>query len=199
LAAVFGAVVRSSTAQAGLCVPQTEFVCAGLQSHLNALGQSIDVLAQQQEGLVWGTNASLNATMTIMFQLAGNPNQDEFGIVGIDSRGGLTGLCAVFPSDDFNTGYFAVASFRAGNTLTVNLFNTGASFEAWALWVDLAGARQERPGHVLQSQATTSMAKVHSLYSPAPIWKSGTGGWPGRFHEPDPGGRLRRWAGVLRR
>jgi len=126
LVAVLGALVRGSPAQAGLCVPQTEFTCSGLQAHLNTLGQAIDVLTQQQEGLVWGTGASLNATMTIMFQLAGNPNQDEFGIVGINSQGHLAGLCAVFPSDDFNTGYFAVASFRAGNTLRVNLFDNEA-------------------------------------------------------------------------
>ena len=65
--------------------------------------------------------------MSIMFQLAGNPNQDEFGIVGLNAAGGLSGLCAVFPAGDFNTGYFAVASFRSGDKLTVNLFDASAS------------------------------------------------------------------------
>ena len=118
-----GVVVLGAPAQAGLCVPQTAFACTSLQSHFNALGESIDVLTQQEEGLVWSTSVSSNATMSIMFQLAGNPNQDEFGIVGLNASGTLAGLCPVFPSDVFNTGYFAVASFRPGNLLTVNLFD----------------------------------------------------------------------------
>src|SRR6185369_15070004 len=97
LAAVVGVVVHGAPAHAGFCVPQTEFACTGLQNQYNALGESIDVLTQQQEGLVWGTSASMNATMSIMFQLAGNPNQDEFGIVGLNAAGNLSGLCAVFP------------------------------------------------------------------------------------------------------
>jgi len=126
-AAVVAVVVHGAPAHAGLCAPQTAFICTGLQNQLNVLGESIDVLTQQQEGLVWATNASSNTTMSIMFQLAGNPNQDEFGIVGLNAAGGLSGLCAVFPAGDFNTGYFAVASFRSGDKLTVNLFDASAS------------------------------------------------------------------------
>ena len=126
-AAVVAVVVHGAPAHAGLCAPQTEFICAGLQNQLNTLGESIDVLTQQQEGLVWATNASSNTTMSIMFQLEGNPNQDEFGIVGLNAAGRLSGLCAVFPAGDFNTGYFAVASFRSGGLLTVNLFDASAT------------------------------------------------------------------------
>jgi len=127
LATAVGVVLHGSPAHAGLCVPQTAFACTGLQSQFNTMGESIDVLTQQQEGLVWGTNASMNATMTIMFELAGNPNQDEFGIVGLNAGGNLSGLCAVFPANDFHTGYFAVASFRSGGVLTVNLFDASAT------------------------------------------------------------------------
>jgi len=127
LAIAIGVVAHSGPAHAGLVVPQTTFASAILQNQLNTLGESIDALTQQQEGLVWTTNVSSNATMNIMFQLAGNPNQDEFGIAGLDGAGGLSGLCTVFPPDDFNTGYFAVASFRSGGLLTVNLFDVSAS------------------------------------------------------------------------
>jgi hypothetical protein len=126
-ATVVGVAVHVAPARAGLCAPQTVFICAGLQNQLNTLGESIDVLTQQHEGLVWATNASSNTTMSIMFQLAGNPNQDEFGIVGLNAVGSLSGLCAVFPAGGFNTGYFAVASFRSGDKLTVNLFDASAS------------------------------------------------------------------------
>ena len=127
LASLLGVVVLGAPAQAGLCVPQTSFACTSLQSQLNALGESIDVLTQQQDGLVWTTNASLNSTMSIMFQLAGNPNQDEFGIAGLGPAGRLSGLCTVFPANAFSTGYFAVASFRSGGLLTVNLFDASAT------------------------------------------------------------------------
>ena len=126
-ATVVGVAVHGAQAHAGLCEPQTTFAYTSLQSQLNSLGESIDVLTQQQEGLVWSTNASSNSTMSIMFQLAGNPNKDEFGIVGLTSVGSLSGLCVVFPSDAFNTGYFAVASFRSGGLLTVNLFDASAN------------------------------------------------------------------------
>jgi hypothetical protein len=124
--AVVGVLIHGVPAHAGLCAPQTAFASTTLQSQLNTFGESIDVLTDQQDGLVWGTNASLNATMSIIFQLAGNPNQDEFGIAGLNPTGGLAGLCAVFPAGDFNTGYFAVASFRGADLLTVNLFNASA-------------------------------------------------------------------------
>jgi len=127
LATAVGMTVHGAPAHAGLCVPQTAFACTSLQNQFNAMGASIDVLTQQQEGLVWGTNSSSNSTMSIMFQLAGNPNQDEFGIVGLNPAGSLSGLCAVFPSNAFNTGYFAVASFRSGGLLTVNLFDASAT------------------------------------------------------------------------
>jgi len=127
LAAVCGVLVHGAPAHAGLCAPQTAFACTGLQNQFHALGESIDVLTQHQDGLVWTTNASSNSTMSIMFQLAGNPNEDEFGIVGLNAAGGLTGLCAVFPADDYATGYFAVASFRSGDVLTVHLFDASAA------------------------------------------------------------------------
>ena len=127
LATVIGVVVHVAPADAGLCSPQTTFAHASLQNQFNTFGESIDVLADQQEGLVWTTNASMNSTMSIMFQLADNPNLNEFGIVGLNAAGNLSGLCAVFPANDFQTGYFAVASFRSGDLLTVNLFNAEAS------------------------------------------------------------------------
>jgi hypothetical protein len=168
LIAVLGAVVRGSPAQADLCVPQTAFTCTRLQDQLNTLGQSIDVQTQQQEGLVWGTSTSQNATMSIMFQLAGNPNQDEFGIVGINAHGGLSGLCVVFPSDDFNVGYFAVASFRAGNALTVNLFDNEAKVVKTTTYT---GVDRERfvyyvkniQGTFFSHMGYNADGKVHSL------------------------------------
>jgi len=168
LATVVGVAADGAPAHAGLCVPQTEFACTSLQGQFNALGESIDVLTQQQEGLVWGTSASMNATMSIMFQLAGNPNQDEFGIVGLNAAGGLSGLCAVFPAGDFNTGYFAVASFRSGDKLTVNLFDASASVISTTVFTGVDRSRflyyvKNSNGTFFSHMGHNLDRKVHSL------------------------------------
>ena len=168
LASLMGVVVLGAPARAGLCVPQTAFACTSLQSQLNTLGESIDVLTQQQEGLVWSTNASLNATMSIMFQLAGNPNQDEFGIVGLSPAGSLSGLCAVFPSNAFSTGYFAVASFRPGDVLTVNLFDASATVIKTTTYTGVDRSRfvyyvKNSAGTFFSHMGYNSDGRVHSL------------------------------------
>lgn len=163
-----GVVVLGAPAQAGLCVPQTAFACTSLQSQFNALGESIDVLTQQEEGLVWSTSVSSNATMSIMFQLAGNPNQDEFGIVGLSPAGSRSGLCAVFPSNAFSTGYFAVASFRSGGVLTVNLFDASATVINTTTYTGVDRSRfmyyvKNSAGTFFSHVGYNSDGKVHSL------------------------------------
>ena len=168
LATAVALVVHGVPANAGLCVPQTVFSYSGLQSQLSTLGESIDVLAEQHEGLVWGANASSNATMSIMFQLAGNPNQNEFGIVGLNSAGGLSGLCVVFPPDDFETGAFAVASFRSGGLLTVNLFDASATVIHTATYTGVDRSRfvyyiKNPHGTFFSHMGYNPDGKVHSL------------------------------------
>src|SRR6185369_8571696 len=109
----------SAPAHAALRVPQIPFASAGLQTRLNGFGESIDVLTQQQDGLVWGTTFSGNTTLTIEFDLAGNVGDAEMGIAKLNGTGNaVTGLAPVFPAVADN-GWFAVASFRPGGILTV--------------------------------------------------------------------------------
>jgi hypothetical protein len=121
--------ITSAPAQAVLSVPQIPFASAGLQSRLNGLGESINVLTQQQDGLVWGSSVSGNTTLTIQFDLAGNIGDSDMGIAKLNATGNLvTGLAVVFPNVADN-GWFAVASFHPGGVtgaLTVNLFNQNA-------------------------------------------------------------------------
>lgn len=168
LATLVGVMVLGAPAQAGLSVPQTTFAYTTLQSQLNALGESIDVLTQQQDALVWTTNASSNSTMNIMFQLAGNPNQDEFGISGLSPSGGLSGLCAVFPYNAFSTGYFAVASFRSDGLLTVNLFDASATVIGTTKYTGVDRLRfvyyiKNAEGTFFSHMGFNSDGKVHSL------------------------------------
>jgi hypothetical protein len=168
LATLVGGMVLGAPAQAGLRVPQTDFAYTTLQNQLNALGESIDVLTQQQDGLVWATNVSSNSTMSIMFQLAGNPNQDEFGIAGIGPTGRLSGLCTVFPSNAFSTGYFAVGSFRADGLLTVNLFDASATVIGSTTYTGVDRSRfvyylKNSTGTFFSHMGYNSDGKVHSL------------------------------------
>jgi len=119
--------VTSAPAQAALRVPQIPFSSAALQTRLNLVGESINVLTQQQDGLVWGTTVSGNSVLTIQFDLAGNTNDAELGIAKLDATGKfVTGLAPVFPAVSDN-GWFAVASFHSGGALVVNLFNPSAT------------------------------------------------------------------------
>ena len=116
--------------------PQIAFGSGPLQARLNGFGESINVLTQQQEGLVWGSTISTNSTMTIQFELSGNPHHNEIGIAKLNAGGNaVTGLVPVFTSapgsfNNTDTGWFAVASFRPGNLLVVNLFDQSAALRS---------------------------------------------------------------------
>jgi hypothetical protein len=128
LASVVAMAGLGAPAHAALSVPQIAFNSGALQGRLNGFGESINVLTQQQDGLVWGSTVSSNATMTIQFELAGNPHVNEIGIAALDPTGTIvTGLDPLFPSADLATGSFAVASFRPGGVLKVNVFDATAA------------------------------------------------------------------------
>lgn len=120
-------VALASPALSGPRVPQINFDVAPLQIRLDALGESIDVLADQMDGLIWGSTISTNATMTIQFELNGNPHGNSLGITKLNVGNNLpAGLAQVFPASA-GTGSFAVVSFRSGGQLIVNLFDANAA------------------------------------------------------------------------
>jgi len=128
LTVVAALAATSAPANAALRVPQIPFASADLQTRFNIAGESINVLTDQQNGLVWGSTVSGNSLLTIQFDLAdGNTGDAELGIAKLDPTGTiLTGTATVFPSAADN-GWFAVASFKAGGALTVNLFGPAAN------------------------------------------------------------------------
>jgi len=126
LATLVAVATPSAPAHAALLVPQIAFGGSALQSRLNGLGESINVQTDQQDALVWGSTVTGNSLLTIQFDLSGNVNDAELGIAKLSSTGkSVTGICPVFPAVADN-GWFAVASFRSGGTLVVNLFNQNA-------------------------------------------------------------------------
>jgi len=159
----------SQPAHAALSVPQIPFSSAPLQSRLNLAGESINVLTDQQDGLVWGTTVSGNSVLTIQFDLAGgNTGDAELGIAKLDGTGKfVTGLATVFPPISDN-GWFAVASFKAGGLLVVNLFNpsallvgtmsyTGVNSALFAYYIKSAG------NTYFSHEGFNTDGKVHSL------------------------------------
>jgi len=128
LASVVAVTGLGAPAHAALSTPQIVFNSGALQGRLNGFGESINVLTQQQDGLVWGSTVSTNSTMTIQYELAGNPHVNELGIAALDATGTIvTGLDPLFPSADLATGSFAVGSFRPGGVLKVNVFDATAT------------------------------------------------------------------------
>ena len=140
LAVLAAVAVTSAPAHATLRVPQIPFASAALQTRLNLVGESINVLTQQQDGLVWGTTVSGNSVLTIQFDLAGNVNDAELGIAKLDPTGTIvTGLAPVFPAVADN-GWFAVASFHSGGSLIVNLFSPSATLVGTMSYSGVNGA-----------------------------------------------------------
>lgn len=153
---------------AALRVPQVAFNSASLQSRMNGFGESINVLTQQQDGLVWGSTISTNSTMTIQYQLSGNPHANEIGIAKLNAAGNVvTGLATVFPATSA-PGMFAVASFRPGNLLIVNLFDANANLVGQT---STSGVNRSLFGYYIKNAGATSYThegfnadgKVHSL------------------------------------
>jgi hypothetical protein len=156
-------------AHAALRVPQIAFNSATLAAQFLLQGETtLNVDTQQQDGLVWGSTVSTNSTMTIQFELTGNPHGNEVGIAKLDPTGKIvTGLAPVFPVSA-DVGSFAVASFRSGGILVVNLFDAGANLvsttsttgvnrQLFAYYIKNAG------GTFFSHEGFNSDGKVHAL------------------------------------
>ena len=74
LAAVAG------TASATLRSPQVAVVGSCLQGELNAQGESINVLTDQNAVQEWASTVSNNSTFTIQVELSGNAAANTYGI-----------------------------------------------------------------------------------------------------------------------
>lgn len=155
-------------ASAALRVPQIAFGSTALQQHLNDLGESVDVQTMQQDGLVWGSTVSGNSTMTIQFELNGNPSGAELGIASLLPGGhAVFALIPVFPATA-DSGWFAVASFRPGNNLIVTLFDANATLLGQHSYTDVdrnlfAYYITHAHGTFFSHEGFNSDGKVHSL------------------------------------
>jgi hypothetical protein len=140
----------AATASAALRVPQVAFASGSLQAYFNGVGESINVLTDQEDVQRWASTVSNNSTFTIQVELAGNAPLNTFGLY----NAGLVAppLYQVFPGGA-GAGWFAVASFRTGPTrVVVNLFDNTAAFVGTTTYL---GADRNDFGFYLQGPGGT--------------------------------------------
>jgi hypothetical protein len=116
--------VIAASAMAALRSPQVPVLGGSLQGYLNSVGESINVLTDQQDILTWASTVSGNSTFTMQIELAGNAAANTIGLYG--GADGVPILAQVFPGAA-TAGWFAVASFKNLPTrVIVNFFDQNA-------------------------------------------------------------------------
>jgi len=117
----------AGTSSAALRSPQVAVAGGTLQAYLNSVGESINVLTDQQDIQRWAATVSNNSTFTIQVELSGNAANNTIGLYNASAA--VPPLYLVFPGAATN-GWFAIASFRTAPTrLVVNLFDASASLQ----------------------------------------------------------------------
>jgi hypothetical protein len=118
-------VAVAGSASAALRATQVVVNGGSLQGYLNSVGESINVLTDQQDIQRWQATVSNNSTFTIQVELAGNAASNTYGLY--NASAGVPPLYQVFPGAATN-GWFAVASFRTAPVrVVVNLFDASAA------------------------------------------------------------------------
>lgn len=125
-------VALASSAFAALRSPQVVVNGGGLQGYLNGVGESINVLTDQEDAQRWLSTVSNNNTFTIQVELAGNAASNTIGLY--NAAFGAPPLYQVFPGAA-TTGWFATASWRTAPTrVVVNLFDNNAAFQGQSIY-----------------------------------------------------------------
>jgi hypothetical protein len=120
-------VAFAGSASAALRSPQVVINTGSLQGYLNSVGESINVLTDQQDIQRWLATVSNNSTFTIQVELAGNAAGNTYGIYNAGLA--VPPLYQCFPGAATN-GWYCVASFRTAPTrVIVSLFDNNAAFQ----------------------------------------------------------------------
>lgn len=120
-------VALASSAFGALRSPQIAVAGGSLQGYLNGVGESINVLTDQQDVQTWASTVSNNSTFTMQIELAGNAGSNTIGIY--NGGDAVPALDLVFPGAA-GAGWFAIASFRtAPIRVIVNLFDDTAALQ----------------------------------------------------------------------
>jgi hypothetical protein len=125
LVALVASVALSTRADAALRSPQVPVLGGSLQAYLNGVGQTINVLTDQDATQSWSHTVSGTTTYTIQFQGSPSAAVQQFG---------LYNASAVIPplfflmSGAVGPLGFSTATFKPGNIVVVNRFDALGNF-----------------------------------------------------------------------
>jgi len=166
--AVAAALALGSSAPARaypLRAPQVAFPAAPLQTYLNGVGESINVLTDQVDAQNWITSISGNASFTLMIELAGNAPFNSIGIYNGNDPSPAPTTFQVFPAAA-SAGWFASAHFSGGN-LVVTLFDNNAVIMGQTFHAGVNSANFgfyiSGPGGIFYSQDSRNGGQAHVL------------------------------------
>jgi hypothetical protein len=144
------ALVASATfASAALRVPQVPVIGGGLQAYLNSVGESINVLTDQQADQTWTHTSSNTTTYTIQFQSSPNAPIQQFGLY---NAGAVIPPLFFLMSGSVGPLGFCTATFKPGNIMIVNRFDALANFLSTTTF---GGVDQTNFGFYLSTSAGT--------------------------------------------
>src|SRR6516225_4265135 len=147
----------AGSASAALRSPQVVVNNGTLQGYLNGVGESINVLTDQQDIQRWQATVSNNATFTIQVEFAGNAGTNTYGLYNASLV--APPLYQMFPGAATN-GWFAVASFRTAPTrVIVSLFDASAAFQGSNFYL---GADRNDFGFYLQQNHGIVLFSKHA-------------------------------------
>jgi hypothetical protein len=115
----------ASRADAALRVPQVPVLGGSLQGYLNSVGESINVLTDQEDTQAWAKTSSSTQTHTIQFQ--GSLNAAAH-ILGMYNSTAAVPVLYVLMSGAVGPLGFSTATFQAGGNLVINRFDSNANF-----------------------------------------------------------------------
>lgn len=132
---VLGA-LGAGAAHADLRNPQVAVNGSFLQNYLDSVGETINVLTDQDAAQTLRKSSSGNSAFTLMIEIAGGAAANTIGIY--NAAEATPALIPVFPGAA-GPGWFAVASFLAGGNLVVNVFDQNANLQSNTLYGSVNG------------------------------------------------------------
>lgn len=130
---LFALLLAASSAHAALRVPQVPVAGPSLQSYFGSVGETINVLTDQENVQRWSSTVSGNTSFTIQLELSANGAANTIGLYNASLA--APPLYQVFPGAA-TTGWFASASFRTGpQRVIVTLFDPNAVIQGQTVYI----------------------------------------------------------------
>ncbi len=125
LVAFVAVAATADFASAALRAPQVPVLGGTLQAYFNSIGESINVLTQQDNGQTFGRTSSTNSGVSILIEQSVNAPGNAIGLY--NGSAGVPALYEVLPGAA-TPGWYATATFRTAPVrVIVNRFDASAA------------------------------------------------------------------------